>query len=105
MRNAIVINGEEYNYQNGISFIKTKYSENYDEIPEKLKHKEIKKRWSKYPRVPDNLQSMVKSKDRETLELACKLLDDLGITYSPVTSWDWSILKGKKHLTSIVLFK
>lgn len=105
MRNAIVINGEEYNYKNGISFIKTKYSENYDEIPEKLKHKEIKKRWSKYPRVPDNLQSMVKSKDRETLELACKLLDDLGITYSTATSWDWSVLKGKQYLSAITLFK
>ena len=105
MRNAIVINGEEYNYKNGISFIKTKYSENYDEIPEKLKNKEIKKRWSKYPRVPDNLQSMVKSKDRETLELACKLLDDLGITYSTTKSWDWSVFKGKQYLSAITLFK
>ena len=105
MRNAIVINGEEYNYKNGISFIKTKYSENYDEIPEKLKNKEIKKRWSKYPRVPDNLQSMVKSKDRETLELACKLLDDLGITYSTATSWDWNSNQRTTYLTSITLFK
>ena len=105
MRNVIVINGEEYNYQNGISFIKTKYSENYDEIPEKLKNKEIKKRWSKYPRVPDNLQSMVKSKDPETLELACKLLDDLGITYSTTKSWDWNSGPRTEYLTGIKLFK
>lgn len=105
MRNAIVINGEEYNYKNGISFIKTKYSENYDEIPEKLKHEKIKEEWYKYPRVPDNLQSMVKSKDRETLELACKLLDDLGITYSPITSWDWNSGPRTQYLTGITLFK
>jgi len=103
VKKSIIVEGKEFNFKNGISFIKTKYSENYDEIPESLKHSDIKKLWKRYPKVPEKLVTMSKSQDKETLELVMTLLDDLKVEYN--TTIGWTSNYSKQEIKSITLFK
>ena len=39
---SVIINNEEYDINEGIRYLKTIYTTNYEELPEELKNKELK---------------------------------------------------------------
>jgi len=76
-----IINNNEYNLKQGIRFLKTTLTTNYDELPEDFKDEEVKNSWDLYEGIPLKLYQMCKAKDRETLELAVKLLEESNIPF------------------------
>lgn len=76
-----IINNNQYNLKQGIRFLKTTLTTNYDELPEDFKDEEVKNSWDLYEGIPLKLYQMCKAKDRETLELAIKLLEESNIPF------------------------
>lgn len=72
---SLIINNRRYSLKDGIGLLKTIKTENYDDLPEVLKHPEVKESWDKYRGVPIKLYHMCKSEDSETLEMAAKILE------------------------------
>lgn len=72
---SLIINNRKYSLKDGIGLLKTIKTENYDDLPEPLKHPEVKESWDKYRGIPIKLYHMCKSEDFETLEMAAKILE------------------------------
>ena len=77
-----IINNNEYNLKQGIRFLKTTLTTNYDELPEDFKDEEVKNSWDLYEGVPLKLYQMSQSKDEETVQLAIKLLVESDILFT-----------------------
>jgi ferritin-like protein len=100
----LVIEKEEYDLPYGISLLKTLHGDNYNDLPEDFKHKEIKKRWEKYKGIPKKLYSMTKSRDVETLELAIKLLEEEKTKFFQKHNTIWTSGGTEKVLSSVKVF-
>lgn len=77
-----IIKGSKYSLKQGIRFLKTTVTNNYDELPEDFKDEEVKNSWDLYEGIPLKLYQMVQSKDEETIQLAIKLLKESNIAYT-----------------------
>jgi hypothetical protein len=73
---------KKYSFKQGIRFLKTTVTNNYDELPENLKDEEVKDSWDLYEGVPLKLYQMTQSDDEETIQLAIKLLGESNIAYT-----------------------
>jgi hypothetical protein len=76
-----IIKHDKYSLKQGIRFLKTTVTNNYDELPEDFKDEEVKNSWDLYEGVPLKLYQMIKSEDEETIQLAIKLLQESNIDY------------------------
>ena len=76
-----IIKSDNYSLKQGIRFLKTTVTNNYDELPEDFKDEEVKNSWDLYEGVPLKLYQMTQSKDEETVQLAIKLLEENNIPY------------------------
>jgi len=77
-----IIKHKKYSLKQGIRFLKTTVTNNYDELPEDFKDKEVKDSWDLYEGVPLKLYQMTQSDDEETIQLAIKLLGESNIGYT-----------------------
>jgi hypothetical protein len=77
-----IIKSDNYSLKQGIRFLKTTVTNNYDELPEDFKDEEVKNSWDLYEGVPLKLYQMSQSKDEETVQLAIKLLKESNIAYT-----------------------
>lgn len=77
-----IIKHKKYSLKQGIRFLKTTVTNNYDELPEDFKDEEVKNSWDLYEGVPLKLYQMSQSKDEETVQLAIKLLKESNIDYT-----------------------
>lgn len=77
-----IIKSDNYSLKQGIRFLKTTVTNNYDELPEDFKDEEVKNSWDLYEGIPVKLYQMTQSKDKETLDLACELLTKANIYYN-----------------------
>lgn len=77
-----IIKSDNYSLKQGIRFLKTTVTNNYDELPEDFKDEEVKNSWDLYEGVPLKLYQMCQSKDKETIQLAVKLLEESNISYA-----------------------
>lgn len=77
-----IIKSDNYSLKQGIRFLKTTVTNNYDELPEDFKDEEVKNSWDLYEGVPLKLYQMTQSKDKEILDLACELLTKANIHHS-----------------------
>jgi len=68
------IKGNLYGIPEGIGLAKTLYGNDYDKLPEGLKHDFMKKDWDKYEGIDQNLYYMTLSEDEETINLALQIL-------------------------------
>jgi hypothetical protein len=93
-----IIKHDKYSLKQGIRFLKTIITNNYDELPEDFKDEEVKNSWDLYEGVPLKLYQMIKSKDEETIQLAIKLLDESNIGYTLKNPYNY-------NTTVIDLFK
>jgi hypothetical protein len=100
----IVISNELYDIPNGIGLLKTLYGENYKNLPEEFKHKDLKKSWKEYKGIPKNLYLMSKSTDLETIELAVKLLEKENIKYYNNFKNVYNLGSFTKELNNIKVF-
>ena len=100
----LVIEKEEYDLPYGISLLKTLHGDDYNDLPEDFKHKEIKKHWEKYKGIPKKLYSMTKSRDVETLELAIKLLEEEKTKFFQKHNTMWTSGGTEKVLSSVKVF-
>jgi hypothetical protein len=75
------IKHKKYSLKQGIRFLKTTVTNNYDELPEDFKDEEVKNSWDLYEGVPLKLYQMTQSDDEETIQLAIKLLGESNIGY------------------------
>ena len=76
-----IIKNDKYSLKQGIRFLKTTVTNNYDELPEDFKNEEVKNSWDLYEGIPLKLYQMTQSKDEETLELAIELLRKANIEF------------------------
>lgn len=76
-----IIKNNKYSLKQGIRFLKTTITNNYDELPEDFKDEEVKNSWDLYEGIPLKLYQMTQSKDEETIQLAVKLLEESNIPY------------------------
>lgn len=76
-----IIKGFKYSLKQGIRFLKTTVTNNYDKLPEDFKDEEVKNSWDLYEGIPLKLYQMTLSKDEETVQLAIKLLEENNIPY------------------------
>ena len=72
--NPVHIKGNLYSIPEGIGLAKTLYGNDYDKLPEGLKHDFMKKDWDKYEGIDQNLYYMTLSRDEETINLALQIL-------------------------------
>lgn len=93
-----IIKGSIYSLKQGIRFLKTTVTNNYDELSEDFKDEEVKNSWDLYEGVPLKLYQMTQSKDEETIQLAIKLLGESNIAYALKNSYNYKT-------TEIYLFK
>jgi len=77
-----IIKNDKYSLKQGIRFLKTTVTNNYDELPEDFKDEEVKNSWDLYEGVPLKLYQMIKSEDEETIQLAIKLLEESNISFT-----------------------
>ena len=77
-----IIKSDNYSLKQGIRFLKTTVTNNYDELPEDFKDEELKNSWDLYEGVPLKLYQMSQSKDEETVQLAIKLLKEKNISFT-----------------------
>ena len=77
-----IIKSDNYSLKQGIRFLKTTITNNYDELPEDFKDEEVKNSWDLYEGVPLKLYQMSQSKDEETVQLAIKLLKEKNISFT-----------------------
>jgi hypothetical protein len=77
-----IIKNDKYSLKQGIRFLKTTVTNNYDELPEDFKNEEVKNSWDLYEGIPLKLYQMTQSKDEETLELAIELLRKANIEFT-----------------------
>ena len=77
-----IIKHKKYSLKQGIRFLKTTVTNNYDELPEDFKDEEVKNSWDLYEGVPLKLYQMTQSDDEETIQLAIKLLGESNIGYT-----------------------
>ena len=77
-----IIKSDNYSLKQGIRFLKTTVTNNYDELPEDFKDEEVKNSWDLYEGVPLKLYQMSQSKDEETVQLAIKLLKEKNISFT-----------------------
>ena len=77
-----IIKHNKYSLKQGIRFLKTTVTNNYDELPEDFKDEEVKNSWDLYKGVPLKLYQMTQSDDEETIQLAIKLLGESNIGYT-----------------------
>jgi hypothetical protein len=77
-----IIKNDKYSLKQGIRFLKTTVTNNYDELPEDFKNEEVKNSWDLYEGIPLKLYQMTQSKDEETLELAIELLRKANIEFN-----------------------
>jgi hypothetical protein len=77
-----IIKNDKYSLKQGIRFLKTTVTNNYDELPEDFKDEEVKNSWDLYEGVPLKLYQMSQSKDEETVQLAIKLLEESNILFT-----------------------
>lgn len=103
---SVIINNEEYDINEGIRYLKTIYTTNYEELPEELKNKELKNNWDKYEGISKKLYLMSKSTEIEILELAKKILEEekIEVDYKYHNSYMRSV-DYKPLLKEIILFK
>lgn len=76
------IKGKLYGIPEGIKLAKTLYGNDYDKLPEGLKHEFIKKDWDKYEGIDQNLYYMTLSEDQETINLALQILKTKEIKFN-----------------------
>ena len=95
---SVIINNKEYDINEGIRYLKTIYTTDYEKLPKELKHKEIKDNWDKYEGISKKLYLMSKSKDVETLELAKDILEKENI----IADYEYDY---NTKLKQIILFK
>jgi hypothetical protein len=93
-----IIKHDKYSLKQGIRFLKTTVTNNYDELPEDFKDEEVKNSWDLYEGVPLKLYQMSQSKDGETIQLAIKLLEESNIAYTFKNPYNY-------NTTVIYLFK
>ena len=79
--NPVHIKGKLYGIQDGIKLAKTLYGNDFDKIPEHLKHDDIKVEWDKHEGIEQNLYFMSLSEDPETLKLCAEILLSKGIEF------------------------
>ena len=79
--NPVHIKGNLYSIPEGIRLAKTLYGDDYDKLPEGLKHDFMKKDWDKYEGIDQNLYYMTLSRDEETINLALQILKSKGIKF------------------------
>lgn len=101
---SVIINNKEYDINEGIRYLKTIYTTDYEKLPKELKHKEIKDNWDKYEGISKKLYLMSKSEDKETLELAKDILEKENIIANYIYN-NTSPLSSKTILKKIILFK
>tara|TARA_R110000868_G_scaffold281972_1_gene542195 strand:+ start:2296 stop:2601 length:306 start_codon:yes stop_codon:yes gene_type:complete len=77
-----IIKSDNYSLKQGIRFLKTTVTNNYDELPEDFKDEEVKNSWDLYEGIPLKLYQMSQSKDEETVQLAIKLLKESNISFT-----------------------
>ena len=77
-----IIKSDNYSLKQGIRFLKTTVTNNYDELPEDFKDEEVKNSWDLYEGIPLKLYQMSQSKDEETVQLAIKLLKEKNISFT-----------------------
>jgi hypothetical protein len=77
-----IIKGSKYSLKQGIRFLKTTVTNNYDELPEDFKDEEVKNSWDLYEGVPLKLYQMTQSEDEEIIQLAIKLLEESNMAYT-----------------------
>jgi hypothetical protein len=77
----ISIKGHIYDVENGIKLAKTLYGNDYDKLPEGLKHEHIKNKWDEYEGIEQNLYLMSLSVDQETIDLTVEILKSKNIPF------------------------
>lgn len=77
----IYIKGNLYDMKNGIGLAKTLYGNDYDKLPEGLKHEDIKNEWDEYEGIEQNLYLMSLSQDQETIDLTIEILRSKNIPF------------------------
>jgi len=88
-----IIKHKKYSLKQGIRFLKTTITNNYDELPEDFKDEEVKNSWDLYEGVSLKLYQMTQSEDEEIIQLAIKLLGESNIVYT---------LKNPYHSTTVI---
>lgn len=100
------IKGKLYGIQDGIKLAKTLYGNDFDKIPEHLKHDDIKVEWDKHEGIDQNLYFMSLSEDPETLKLCAEILFNKGIEfhYQEINKYSSYGVGPKKYIDSIHVF-
>ena len=103
---SVIINNKEYDINEGIRYLKTIYTTDYEKLPKELKHKEIKDNWDKYEGISKKLYLMSKSEDKETLELAKDILEENKIEAKYIYYSSYvSPVDSKSLVKTITIFK